>query len=78
MQGQSQRPLVVRIGMIVVGAVLLGVGVLGWFLPLVPGWLLVIPGLAILAGEFLWARRLLDGAQSQLNRFTRKAPQEDD
>jgi hypothetical protein len=78
MQGQSQRPLVIRIALIIVGGVLLLVGVVGWLVPLLPGWLFVVAGLAILAGEFLWARRLLDVARARLNRITRKAPQDGD
>lgn len=48
------------------GAVLLVVGLAGLIIPVVPGWLLILPGLAILAGEFVWARRLLDGAKGQM------------
>ncbi len=78
MQGQSPRPLFVRIALFVIGGVVLIIGVLGWFLPLLPGWLLVVAGLAILAREFPWARRLLDRARSQLNRVTRRSPREGD
>ena len=35
------------------------VGLLGLALPILPGWVFVIPGLMILAREFVWARRLL-------------------
>ncbi|HSR46027.1 MAG TPA: PGPGW domain-containing protein [Acidimicrobiia bacterium] len=78
MQSRSQRPLFIRIALFVIGGVVLVIGVLGWFLPLLPGWLLVVAGLAILAREFPWARRLLDRARSQLNRVRRRSPAEGD
>lgn len=62
------HPIAVRIAITIVGAALLLLGVAGLLLPVLPGWLLIIPGLAILAGEFVWARRLLDRAKSQLER----------
>jgi uncharacterized protein (TIGR02611 family) len=44
---------------IIAGFALLPVGVL--MLPLPgPGWLVIFLALAILAGEFVWARKLLD------------------
>jgi uncharacterized protein YceH (UPF0502 family) len=71
---QSQRPLFIRIILSAAGGLLLLVGLLGWFLPLMPGWPFVIAGLAILAGEFVWARRLLDQAREQLGRMTPPTP----
>ncbi len=41
------------------------VGLAGLALPILPGWLLIFAGLAVLAGEFVWARRLLDGAKAK-------------
>lgn len=48
-----------RLIKIVIGFTLLLLGVLMWFTP-GPGWAAVIGGLAILAAEFVWARRLLN------------------
>jgi uncharacterized protein (TIGR02611 family) len=48
-----------RIAKIVAGFALLVAGAAMVFLP-GPGWLTIAAGLAILAGEFLWARRALD------------------
>jgi uncharacterized membrane protein YbaN (DUF454 family) len=78
MQDHSQRPLVTRIALIAVGGISLVVGLIGWFLPLMPGWPFVIAGLAILAGEFAWARKLLDEARYRLNRMKRRASRERD
>ena len=47
-----------RIAVAVVGLVILGVGILAIPYP-GPGWAIVFVGLAILATEFDWARRLL-------------------
>jgi uncharacterized protein (TIGR02611 family) len=50
---------VVRIAKIVAGFALLVAGAAMVFLP-GPGWLTIAAGLAVLAGEFVWARRALD------------------
>jgi uncharacterized protein (TIGR02611 family) len=34
-----------------------------------PGWLVIVLGLGILAAEFVWARRLLDGLKEQGDRL---------
>lgn len=65
---QGSRKLVVKIAVTVVGSVLLIAGLIGILIPVVPGWVLILPGLAVLAGEYVWARRLLDGAKSQVER----------
>ena len=49
---------------ILIGFTLLLLGVVMWFTP-GPGWAAVIGGLAILAAEFVWARRLLDRLKEQ-------------
>jgi uncharacterized protein (TIGR02611 family) len=51
--------MVVRIARTAAGGVLLIAGVAMLVLP-GPGWLTIAAGLAILATEFAWARRLLD------------------
>jgi uncharacterized membrane protein YbaN (DUF454 family) len=45
---------------VILGAVLTALGVLGLILPVMPGWIFLIPGLALLSVHFRWARRLLD------------------
>ena len=60
-----RRPLIIRIVLVMIGTILLIGGVIGLLLPIVPGWLLIIPGLAILGTEFVWARRLLDTAKAK-------------
>ena len=48
-----------RLVRIVVGFTLLALGAVALVLP-GPGWLTIALGLALLASEFVWARRLLD------------------
>ncbi|MBI4462924.1 MAG: hypothetical protein HY653_08470 [Acidobacteria bacterium] len=45
---------------LVAGIFLTVLGLLGLLLPILPGWIFLIPGLIILSAHFHWARRLLD------------------
>lgn len=56
-----------RVAVAIVGFALLVIGVALLVLP-GPGWLIIIAGLAVLATEFVWAERLLDGAKRQAKR----------
>ncbi|CAN5142165.1 hypothetical protein BH18ACT5_BH18ACT5_17840 [soil metagenome] len=70
----AKRPLLIRVVVVIVGTVLLLGGIIGLLLPVVPGWLLIIPGLAILATEFVWAARLLETAKTKANEIKAKVP----
>ncbi|GAA1519561.1 hypothetical protein GCM10009827_038720 [Dactylosporangium maewongense] len=60
----------VKIVVAFAGTLVIAVGVV--LLPLPgPGWLIILGGLAILAMEFHWARRLLKFTKRQLQRWTR-------
>lgn len=48
-----------RVAVTIAGFALVLAGLAGLILPIVPGWLLIIPGLALLATEYVWAQRLL-------------------
>lgn len=52
----------------VAGSLLLVLGVVGLFMPVMPGWLFIIPGLALLARDFAWAERLQTAARQRLDR----------
>ncbi len=69
MQNQSLK-IAKRVILIVVGFTLLAAGLV-MSVPLVPGpgLLVVIGALAILAVEFVWARRLLERVKAQGNRL---------
>jgi uncharacterized protein (TIGR02611 family) len=53
---------------ILAGFTLLGAGAIMLVTP-GPGWLAIAGGLALLAAEFVWARRLLDALKSQTERL---------
>ena len=52
-----------RIG---IGFGLMLVGLLGLLLPVIPGWVFVIPGLILLAREFHWSRRVLQWLKDRI------------
>ncbi|WP_281283717.1 TIGR02611 family protein [Pseudonocardia hydrocarbonoxydans] len=58
-----------RIGVGVLGAVVLALGIIAIPYP-GPGWLIVFAGLAILASEFAWAKRVLRFARSKYDAWT--------
>jgi uncharacterized protein (TIGR02611 family) len=62
-----------RVGISIVGAVLILAGIAGLALPILPGWLLIIAGLAVLATEYTWAERALDAAKKKAKSAARKA-----
>jgi uncharacterized protein (TIGR02611 family) len=70
----KRRPLVLRVVIVIAGTILLLGGIVGLLLPIVPGWLLIIAGLAILASEFVWAARLLDTAKAKAGEIKAKVP----
>jgi uncharacterized membrane protein YbaN (DUF454 family) len=50
------------------GFFLVGIGILGIILPVMPGWVFLIPGLVILGEEYSWARSLLKWAKAKMDR----------
>jgi uncharacterized protein (TIGR02611 family) len=58
----------------IAGFLLLAAGIAMLALP-GPGWLTIGAGLTLLAGEFVWARRLLDRVKQQLNHVRRPSRQ---
>lgn len=58
-----------RITRVAVGALLVGLGVVGLVVPVMPGWLFILPGLSLWAGEFGWAERLMRRARGHLRAF---------
>ncbi|WP_460467762.1 TIGR02611 family protein [Calidifontibacter terrae] len=55
-----------RIGVAIVGLIIVAVGIAAVPLP-GPGWLIVFIGLGVWATEFLWAARLLNWAREKLD-----------
>jgi hypothetical protein len=54
-----------KIVVLVIGSTIVLVGIAGLILPIMPGWLIIFPGLALLATEFAWARWILKRARQQ-------------
>ena len=50
---------------LITGWLLVLVGIAGLILPIMPGWVFLIPGLVILAERFTWAKRLLAWAKEK-------------
>ena len=62
-----------RVGITIAGVLLLLLGVAGLALPLLPGWLLLIAGFAVLATEYVWAERVLDATKKRAKQAAAKA-----
>jgi uncharacterized membrane protein YbaN (DUF454 family) len=74
----SGNRLVARIGVLTLGSLLLLAGVAGIFLPVLPGIALLAGGIALLAREFTWARRVLDEAGSRMDHLRRRSGDDED
>jgi hypothetical protein len=70
-----------RVAVTIAGFTLVLVGIAGLVLPILPGWLLIIPGLALLGTEYVWAQRLLRIAKEKATQAKdmvfRKKPDDD-
>ncbi|MGH9198316.1 MAG: PGPGW domain-containing protein [Acidimicrobiia bacterium] len=60
-----------RILIAIVGGLVVAVGVAGFFLPILPGPLLILGGLTILSWEFYWARKLLIQLRERIRKLRR-------
>lgn len=67
---QIRKPLVLMIGFAVVGC-----GIAGLILPVLPGWALIFVGFAILATEFAFAVRVRDQFVTTLKSWLARAKQ---
>ena len=68
---KRQHPVVRRVVVAVVGGVLILVGIALLVLP-GPGLLLIAAGVAVLALEFPWAERLVNGGRAAFDRVRRR------
>jgi len=62
-----------RVVISIIGSILILAGLAGLALPILPGWLLIIAGLAVLASEYAWAERALDAAKARAKAAAKKA-----
>lgn len=47
-----------RLARIMAGFVLIVIGIIGGFIPILQGWVFILAGLAVWSVDFVWARRL--------------------
>ncbi len=59
-----------RLVILVIGTTIIVIGIVGVFLPIMPGWVFLPVGLAILGTEFVWARNLLRQVKERAQRMT--------
>ena len=72
-QWLSKLPHPVRWALtVIIGSLMLIGGLLGLVLPIIPGWVLIFLGIAILALELEWARELNKQGQQGLERIVAK------
>ena len=53
-----------RVGVSIAGILLILVGLVGLALPILPGWLLIFAGFAVLSTEYVWAQGMLRRAKA--------------
>ena len=61
-----------RAALTLIGFTLVGVGLAGLLLPILPGWVLIIAGFAVLSREYSWAHSGLTFARRQAVRSGQK------
>jgi uncharacterized membrane protein YbaN (DUF454 family) len=59
-----------KLGRITLGVFLVIIGIIGWLLPIVPGWPALIPGLVILSDYFPPLKRVLDRVRAKVREKT--------
>jgi hypothetical protein len=69
MEEKAQPNPLMRLVRLVGGGVLLVAGLVGLVLPILPGWLFIIPGLSLWSTEFVWAARLRHRAGEEWRRM---------
>ena len=62
----------------ILGVALVLVGIAGLILPFLPGWLLIIVGLAVLSTEYVSAKQLTNGARKRVESAIRRGAGTDD
>jgi hypothetical protein len=61
-----------RTGVTILGVLLILIGLVGLVLPILPGWLLIFAGLALLSTEYVWAGVMLKRAKAMAARAGNK------
>jgi len=69
------RTTIKRALLLVTGWAFVLVGIAGLFLPVLQGVLMILIGLVILSGEYVWAHRLLQKLRARYPRLSQKLDQ---
>ena len=60
----------VRVGRLVLGGLLILIGIIGGFIPILQGWIFIIAGLGVIAPESQRARKMLEWVKAKVERRT--------
>jgi uncharacterized protein len=66
---RAERSTLRRIYVIVAGWFFMLLAIVGWLLPILPGWLFFAIGLLILSTEYAWAHHLVERTKVRFPRF---------
>jgi uncharacterized membrane protein YbaN (DUF454 family) len=66
---RAQRSTLRRIYIIASGWFFILLAIVGWILPVLPGWLFLAIGLIILSTEYAWAHHLVERTKQRFPRF---------
>ncbi len=62
----TERPLYIRIPLAILGVILIGVGLVGWLMPVVPGFVLMPIGVVLLAASSKWWTKTVNALERKL------------
>lgn len=54
----------------VVGLILIGIGIVGGFIPILQGWVFILAGLAVLSSHSRWARKIYDPLKARFKKVS--------
>lgn len=68
-----RRPWYVRLVIGLIGVVFIALGILGWLIPVIPGFFLVPVGVILIAASSAWVARHVNAYEGRLSPRTRRA-----
>lgn len=77
-QAHRSDSVVRSVLMLVLAGALIGLGILGFLLPILPGFLFFIPGVAILVARSKFLARTLDGIEAWFRKVFKKGAEKPD
>jgi len=70
----ASRRVLRKIMVLVGGAVLFIIGIIGLILPVLPGLIFIVAGLFLMAREYAWAEKALGKARARMNQMRQDNP----